>query len=133
MNWRSVLGAVGFAVTFGLSQSATRLGAELPAILVARLAAIALMIALLSLTRQRLSQVRQHRPTLAGMGLLDALALGLVTAAGAMPNPEFAAVTSSVFGVVTIALARVFLAEPVTPPQWAGVAVVFAGVAALGA
>ncbi|GHF51400.1 DMT family transporter [Seohaeicola zhoushanensis] len=131
VGW-GALGAVGFALTFGLSQAATRIGAELPVILMARLAAIGLMIALLALTRQRLSQVSRHRATLTGMGLFDALALGLVTAAGTLPNPEFAAATSSVFGVVTIVLARLFLAEPVSLPQWGGVGLVFAGVAALG-
>ncbi|MFC4668729.1 EamA family transporter [Seohaeicola nanhaiensis] len=131
LGW-AALGAVGFAVTFAFSQAATRLGAELPVIVLARLAAILLMIALVAATRQPLSQLRPHRATLTGMGLLDALALGLVTAAGALPNPEFAAVTSSVFGVVTIVLARVFLAEPISLPQWGGVGLVFAGVAALG-
>lgn len=128
----AALGAGGFALTFGFSQAATRAGAELPVIVFARLAAIALMIALLALTRQRLAQVRHHRATLTGMGLFDALALGLVTAAGTLPHPEFAAATSSAFGVVTIVLARAFLAEPVTLPQWGGVGVTFVGIAALG-
>lgn len=66
------------------------------------------------------------------MGCLDVGALTAVTLAGGLPNAEFAAVASSIFGIVTILLAWRFLNEPMRPSQWAGVALVFAGIATLG-
>jgi len=66
-------------------------------------------------------------------GLLDVAALGFVLAAGGLPHPEFAAVTSSVFGMVTILLAWRFLGEGMRPVQWIGVGVVFTGIAYLAA
>ncbi|OZA07885.1 MAG: hypothetical protein B7Y02_13260, partial [Rhodobacterales bacterium 17-64-5] len=70
-------------------------------------------------------------PTLAVMAALDIGGMFAVTAAGSFDRPEFAAVTSSCFGLVTVLLAWRFLAEPVSRVQWAGIAVVFSGVAIL--
>jgi drug/metabolite transporter (DMT)-like permease len=69
---------------------------------------------------------------LIGMGLIDALALGLVTAAGSLPKAEYAAVSSSLFGVLTVLLAVWFLKEHARPVQWLGIATVFSGIAVLG-
>jgi len=56
----------------------------------------------------------------------------LVALAGRFPNPEIAAITSSIFGLITILLAMVFLGEKVRPVQWLGVLAVFGGVVVLG-
>ncbi|MGB3249021.1 EamA family transporter [Tabrizicola sp.] len=64
---------------------------------------------------------------LALMGGFDAVALGLVTAAGALPRAEYASVTSSLFGVLTVLLAAWFLRERVRAVQWLGIAAVFGG------
>jgi drug/metabolite transporter (DMT)-like permease len=45
---------------------------------------------------------------------------------------NIASVASSIFGIVTILLAWKFLREPMRAFQWGGVALVFAGIAALG-
>jgi hypothetical protein len=58
------------------------------------------------------------------MGLIDALALGLVTAAGSLPKAEYASVSSSLFGVLTVLLAVWFLKEHARPVQWLGIATV---------
>ena len=71
-------------------------------------------------------------PALPLMGFLDVCAVSAVTLAGGMENAEYAAVASSIFGVVTILLAWRFLKEPMKAAQWGGVALVFAGIAALG-
>ena len=76
---------------------------------------------------------RSILPLLCLLGLLDAGALGLVTAAGSLPHPEFAAVAASLFGMLTVILARVVLKEPMTMPQWCAVAVVFCGIGYLAA
>lgn len=126
------LAAFGFAATFALGQAAARMGAELPVMLIGRVVALVAILALM-LTRSgpRLPAARQTG-TLVLMGLLDALALGLVTASGSLPRAEYASVASSLFGVLTILLAAWFLKEHVRPVQWLGIACVFGGIAVLG-
>lgn len=130
MSWAG-LGAVGFAATFALGQAATRLGAELPVMLVARLVALAVYVALAVAVRAPVRATAPLLPVLAIMGAFDAAALGLVTAAGALPHPEYAAVASALFGVLTILLAWRVLGERVAPVQWAGIGAVFAGIGVL--
>ncbi len=125
------LGAVGFASTFALGQEAARLMGDLPATLIARLITLALIAALAVALRAPLLPPRGQRGTLAAMGVLDALALGLVLASGSLPHPEYASVASALFGVLTILLAWRLLAEAVRSLQWAGIATVFAGIAVL--
>ncbi len=129
--WAMVAG-IGFAATFALGQAATRVGADWPVLMLTRVTAVTLVLGLLVLQAPRLPRGAAHLGILSGMGLLDATALGLVTFAGTLPNPEFAAVTTSIFGVVTIILARLILKEPMSLPEWAGVSVVFLGVLLLG-
>lgn len=129
----SLAGTVGFASTFWFAQEAARLGGELPATLVPRLVALALIGALVLWRRAPMRAVQGVAKTLAMMGVLDALAIGLVTASASLPNPEYAAISSSLFGVLTILLAWRLLHEKVAPLQWVGIATVFAGIAVLSA
>lgn len=128
----SLFAAAGFALTFALSQAATRIGAELPVMFLTRLAALVAIGALLILRGQswRLAQMA-WRP-LAVLGLLDTTALGLVISAGALPHPEFAAVSASLFGMFTVILARFILKEPMSARQWGAVAAIFCGIGVLG-
>ena len=126
------LAAAGFAATFALAQEATRLGAEMPAMLVGRVVALLAILGLFLWHRGSLAPQRGQVGVLGLMGLLDALALGLVTASGGLPRAEYASVASSLFGVLTVLLAAWFLRERVRPVQWLGIACVFGGIAALG-
>lgn len=128
----AALAAVSFALTFGLAQWSAETGAHLPAAAVTRLTALA--VALLWLVRRRPASdgLGVIWPALLLMGVLDVAALTAVTLAGGLPRAEYAAVASSVFGIVTILLAWRFLKEPMRASQWGGVALVFAGIAALG-
>ena len=123
MLWALISG-VGFATTFALGQAATRIGADWPVLMLTRMTAVMLVLGLLLVAAPRKASARAPFGILSGMGLLDATALGLVTFAGTLPNPEFAAVTTSIFGVVTVILARLILKEPMSLPQWGSVAVV---------
>lgn len=125
------MGAAGFASTFALGQEAARLMGDLPATLISRLVTLGLIAVLAIALRAPLLPPRGQRGTLAAMGVLDALALGLVLASGSLPHPEYASVASALFGVLTILLAWRLLAEAVRPLQWAGIATVFAGIAVL--
>jgi len=129
----SAFGAVGFAATFAFGQQAARDGAEMPTILIARVAALLVVAAMVMAMRAPLAPARRAWPVLAGMGLLDATALAVVQIAGRLEHPEYAAIAASLFGVITILLAWRFLAEAVRPLQWLGIAVVFGGIATLSA
>ncbi len=124
------IGAAGFAATFALGQEAARTGAVLPAIVVTRLTATAIVLGL-CLATGRVAPAPGMTRTLVAMGCLDALALGLVTAAAGLAQPEYAAVASALFGVLTIILAWRILDERVSPRQWAGIAAVFGGIGVL--
>lgn len=126
------LSAVGFAATFALGQEAARQSGEMPVILTARTVALGCILALAFWRRARVSPPRGQTPVLALMGLLDAAALAFVTASGSLPQAEYASVSSSLFGVVTVLLAGWFLKEGVRPLQWLGIAAVFSGIAGLG-
>jgi drug/metabolite transporter (DMT)-like permease len=131
LGW-AALSAVGFASTFALGQEATRLGSDLPAMLVGRVVALLAVVALITLRRERLAPGRVQFLPLALMGALDAVALGLVLASGGLPRSEYASVSSSLFGVLTVLLAAWFLKEQVRPVQWLGIGCVFGGIAVLG-
>lgn len=129
----AMLGATGFATTFAMAQAAAADGGELGVTVLARLAALATVGTWLLLGRHSLALARAQWRPLALLGVLDATAISLVVAAAGFPSPEHAAVTSSVFGLVTILLAWRFLHEPMRPAQWLGVLIVFAGIAAIAA
>lgn len=123
-------GAAGFAVTFALGQAAAREGAAFPVMLVTRVVA-SFCILVIGFAYRSVRPAPGTLPVLLAMGALDALALGLVTASAALPNPEYAAVAAALFGVLTILLAWRFLGERVAPPQWLGIAAIFGGIAVL--
>ena len=127
IGW-SLVGAGGFAMAFAVGHLATQVGSELPVILVSRLTAATGAIILLALSSGAKIPERSAWPLLALMSLLDALALGIVIAAGNLHRPEFAAVAASTFGIITIILAWLFLKERMTGGQWFGVAVCFLGI-----
>ena len=130
MGW-SFLSACGFAATFAIGQEVARQASELPTILVTRLSAVFIIGMLFLWTRSSFSSVRETWRVLAIMGALDAVALSLVTASGGLPRAEYAAVSSSLFGVGTILLASYFLKERLGWLQWLGVGTVFGGIATL--
>ena len=127
IGW-AVLGAVGFALTFAVGHVATQAGAELPVVFVTRAVTVTGAALILLAGRGARLPDRAAWPLLALMGILDAFALGVVIASGALERPEFAAVAASTFGMITILLAWGFLKERMTPGQWAGVAITFGGI-----
>jgi drug/metabolite transporter (DMT)-like permease len=131
LGW-AALSALGFAATFALGQVGARLGSELPVILIGRTVALAAIVALALVRSASLKPPRQQLGLLALMGAFDALAHGLVTASGTLQKAEYASVTSSLFGVLTVLLAAWFLKEGVRAVQWLGIAAVFTGIAVMG-
>ncbi|NVK15504.1 MAG: DMT family transporter [Rhodobacteraceae bacterium] len=127
-----LMAAIGFALTFATGQAAAQAGAELPVLILTRAAAILLAAALAILLRALQLPPRQVLPLLCVMGALDAAALGLVIYSGTLARPEFASVSASLFGLVTVVLAWAVLRESMTRAQWVSVAVTFGGIAYLG-
>ncbi|NBE06104.1 EamA family transporter [Paragemmobacter ruber] len=131
IGW-AALASVSFAVTFGLAQWSAETGAHMPVAAITRATALVIAVLWLWQRRPNLGGLGAIWPALFLMGLLDVGAISAVTLAGGLENAEYAAVASSIFGIVTILLAWRFLREPMRPVQWGGVALVFAGIAALG-
>ncbi|CAN1498942.1 RhaT Permeases of the drug/metabolite transporter (DMT) superfamily [Paracoccaceae bacterium] len=130
IGW-AVLATVGFAATFALAQEAARQGSDLPVMLVGRLVALTAILCLVGIRSGPFRLARGLVWVVIAMGLLDALALGLVIASGGLPKAEYASISSSLFGVLTVLLATWFLKERTRPVQWAGIATVFTGIAIL--
>ncbi len=128
----SIGGAVGFPVTFALGNLAVEHGSELPVTLMTRASASLALFSAMLLARTKPQLAGVPWKTLMLMGVLDVTAMGSVQAAARYPNPEFAAVAASIFGMLTIILAWAFLKEKMTPGQWGAAALVFAGIGYLG-
>lgn len=124
----ALLAAIGFAGTFALGQQAAALSHDMPSTLVTRLFAFALVVVIIPTFKQKLWPGKQALPWLMAMGVVDGIALMCVLSAGALPDAKYASVSSSLFGMLTIVLAWIFLKERMTAPQWAGCAVTFVGV-----
>ncbi|MGB3247471.1 MAG: EamA family transporter [Sulfitobacter sp.] len=122
------LSAIGFFTTFALGQEAARLTDDLPSILVTRLASLAILVPVMAVMRLPFWPGRRALIFVAIMGVLDGIALLCVLTAGALPSPEYAAVASSTFGLVTVVLAGLFLSETMTRAQWGGCLLTFAAI-----
>ncbi|MCT4556429.1 MAG: DMT family transporter [Pelagimonas sp.] len=128
----SLAAAMGFAAAFATGQAAAADGAEVALLLPTRIAALITILGLALALRQSPIPAVKLAPILLLMGALDALALGVIILAGGAPNPEFASVAASAFGLITVVLAALFLREGMRRDQWSAVVVVFGAIAYLG-
>jgi len=124
----AALSSFGFFATFALGQEAARLSDDLSANLITRVTSIVLMMPIFPLFALTIWPGRAAIPTIIVMGLLDGVALICMFAAGEYPSAQYAAVAASVFGLVTVFLAWLFLNEKMRAAQWAGCLVAFAGI-----
>ncbi len=127
----SLMGCVGFALSFALAHHATTPGTEFTVNAVSRVTAVLCIFGYALVTRSVVLPARSQIALLALMGALDCMALGAVVYAGTQINPEYSAVAASSFGMITVILASLFLREKMTLAQWAGVGVVFCAIAYL--
>jgi drug/metabolite transporter (DMT)-like permease len=127
----AALASFCFAIALTAGQAAVPIFGDVETVWLARLFGLA-TIGMLYLWRSPGAKLPlRWLPLLAVMGCLDVAALGTITAAGTLPDPEFATVVSSAFGAVTVLLARAFLKEAIAPVQLAGMVLIFGGVGAL--
>ncbi|WP_170400129.1 DMT family transporter [Ruegeria arenilitoris] len=124
----SILAAIGFAATFALGQYAAELGDEFTVSLIGRLTAIPVLATIAVASRKSLWPGTRALPLLCLMGALDALAILCVVSAGGLPNAQYASVTASIFGLLTVVLAWAILREEMAFVQWLGCIIAFAGI-----
>ena len=124
----SLIAAVGFAGTFALGQLAAELSGEMPTTLVTRILAVGLTVVILLALKLPFWPGKRALPLLISMGIADGIALLCVLSAGSLPDPQYAAVASSMFGLLTILLAWLLLKERMSLRQWGGCVVAFCGV-----
>ena len=127
----AMLAAIGFALTFGFSQWAAETAPETPVIWIARLMAVVAICAAVWMRGVSIAPIFSVWRTAVLLGTLDTAALMLVARAGGFPHAEYAPVTASMFGIVTVLLAWKFLNEAMRPIQWIGIIGAFAGLALL--
>ncbi|MCY4336236.1 MAG: DMT family transporter [Litoreibacter sp.] len=121
----ALLAAFGFAITFKLGQLAAEASGDLEASLISRCTALVVLAAILAARVKTVLPGRGAVVPLVFMGLLDSIAIFSVISAAPLPNPEYAAVSTSTFGLLTIVLAWGFLKEAMRPVQWIGCLVTF--------
>ncbi|MGC1498313.1 MAG: DMT family transporter [Sulfitobacter sp.] len=124
----ALIAAVGFAGTFALGHQAAVISNEMPSTLVTRVLAVVLTVMILLAFKQPFWPGKRAIPLLMAMGVADGIALYCVLSAGPLPDAEYAAVSSSMFGLLTILLAWALLKEKMSLSQWGGCIVAFCGV-----
>lgn len=123
--------AATFAVGLSAGQHAAPLYGSLQTVWVARLVALAGILPVLLWKGNRRPVALVWWPFLTLQGLLDAGGYLALFQGSTGPGAEMAAITASGYAVVTVLLARVFLREVIGHLQWAGIGMVFLGVAVL--
>lgn len=124
----AALAALGFGVFFlGIDASA----GERPAwtIVAARAGGVTVVLAAAAWARPSMRIDRRMAPTLVAIGTCDVLANSLFALATTRGLLSLVAVAGSLYSVVTVMLARVFLGERLAGSQRLGLALAIAGVA----
>jgi len=127
----SMLASLGFAVALATGQAAAPVFGDAQSVWLARIFGLVTVALLYLAPRVRWDVPGRWLPVIGVMGGLDVLALVAAFAAGHLPDPTIATVTSSAFGAVTVLLTRLVLKERITIMQLAGIVLVFAGVGVL--
>ena len=127
-----LLTALGFGAFYVAMDAASE--GEIPwALLVARLTAVAAFVAAMIATRQRVAARRADIPAIALIGVLVIAADAMYATASTHGLLSVVAVLSTLYPIVTIALARALLGERVERRQWLGITVCMCGIVAISA
>jgi drug/metabolite transporter (DMT)-like permease len=127
-----LLSALGFGAFYVALDAASE--GDIPwALVIARLIAVALFVAAFAATRLTAAVRAADLPVLAAIGVLIIVADTLYAASSTKGVLGVVAVLSTLYPVVTIALARVFLGEKLERVQQIGIAIVLGGVIAISA
>lgn len=124
--------ALGFG-SFYVAMDAASEGEIQWALLFARATSVAVFLAVVALTRPTPAPRRSEVPVIAFIGLLIIAADAMYATASTKGVLGVVAALSTLYPIVTIALARVYLRELVEPRQRLGIALSLSGVVAISA
>lgn len=127
----ALLAAIGFSSSFSLGQSASEIGNELSLLTPNRLFALGTVIFIALAMKIPVALAKKQRALWLLMACLDTAAHSAVISSGKLEHPGLASVGASIFGLITVILATVFLKEKLSPPQWLAVVMVFLSIAYL--
>jgi uncharacterized membrane protein len=129
----AVFASIAFAATVVMGQAATLGLGEYEVTFLSRFPAAA-ALALFMLKEQKALPPLSRPASFAvvAMAACDVTAVTAINAAAHFPNRELGAMAISSYGAMAVVMAMVILKERVTPLQWLGIALVVAGMMALG-
>lgn len=122
---------LGYASSIVIGQNAALTVGEIEATWLSRATALISIAPFMLGERRPAPFWPRHWLGIAAMGVLDVLGVIAVNASGHLPGKEFAAAGISSYGAIAVILATLVLGEKVSPAQWAGIALIAGGVAAL--
>jgi drug/metabolite transporter (DMT)-like permease len=129
----AAIAALGFGAFFLLLDLASSGNEPAWTIVAARVGGVSTLAIVAAVARPSLRIPRELAPALVAIGFCDVLANGLFAAATGHGLLVLVAIASSLYGAVTVLLARIFLGERLARSQRAGIALAFAGLALIAA
>lgn len=127
----ALFAALGFASSFGSGQMASEMGDELSLLAPNRLTSLLTVALIAAAVGAPIALAKTQRHLWLLMAFLDTAAHSAVISSGKLDHPSLASVGASIFGLITVILAAIFLKEKLSPTQWLAVATVFAAIAYL--
>ncbi len=119
--------AFGFTATFEFGQALTAVSNEMQSAMLTRAVTLGVAIGVLVIWKIPFWPDRRAVPVLCVMGLTDCIAILAIVSAGDLPDAQYTAVATSMYGLPAIWLASVFLKERMRALQWGGCLLAFAG------
>jgi drug/metabolite transporter (DMT)-like permease len=134
LGW-AIAAAFSFAILFWLlgRRMIPRTGALATVWLIRVTGALITFVVLLATKIPLPVKNKRTRAQLYTMGYLDTAAFALSNLGMRIEQVAVISVLGSLYGVVTVALAAIFLKERIAPLQWTGIAAIFLGVALMNA
>ncbi len=128
-----VLASACFASTVVLGQAAAQTLGAYETTLIARFPAAFVLLPFALRDRGAVSAISfKGWLSVFAMASLDVAAMSGVNAAGFFPGAEYSAMGISAYAAIAVIMAMLVLKEKVSPGQWAGIALIVAGIAILG-
>ncbi len=131
VGW-ALLAAFAFASSFSSGHSASEIGNELSLLAPNRFFSLLTIIVVALALKVPFKLAKTQRGWWLLMAALDTTAQSAVISAGRLEHPSLAAVGASLFGLITVILAAVFLKERLTATLWIAVLLVFVAIGYLG-
>jgi drug/metabolite transporter (DMT)-like permease len=129
----AAMAVLGYSSSIVLGQQAALTVGEVDATWLSRPIALLVLLPFAFFDGKRGVLSRNQWIAICVMGGLDVLGVIAVNASAHFPGREFAGIGISAYGALSVLMAMIFLKEKVSSGQWAGLALIVAGVATLSA